>query len=145
MSLILIFVICRTPKLIGTCGIFPSIYLTIFPASSQQHQAPIFPILKMYSVGSHLTMAVLTPLQPTIWLLILLPQKFSLVARNGFGNSTPSLGWYIFLWLACHDHLPTKLCLLRRNITTNDLCPLCKSEPESVIHTLRDCFHVKPL
>ena len=50
-----------------------------------------------------------------------------------------------FLWLACHNRLPTKLCLLRRNITADDLCPLCKSKSESLIHNLRDCPLVQPI
>uniref|UniRef100_A0A2N9FQ21 Reverse transcriptase domain-containing protein n=1 Tax=Fagus sylvatica TaxID=28930 RepID=A0A2N9FQ21_FAGSY len=50
-----------------------------------------------------------------------------------------------FLWLSCHERLPTKVFLFRRNITPDNLCPLCKTEPESLMHALRDCSLVKPV
>ncbi len=100
MSPIWRFVICGTPRVTRTCNTFPSIFLIIFPASSQQRLAPLFLIRKTFSIGSHLTMAALTPCQHTAWLLVLLPQNFLLAVGSGFGNSTPSQGWYIFCgWL----------------------------------------------
>jgi hypothetical protein len=52
-----------------------------------------------------------------------------------------------FLWLICHDRLPTKvlLLLLRKKILIEDLCPLCKATPETLPHFLRDCPLVKPI
>jgi hypothetical protein len=41
--------------------------------------------------------------------------------------------------MACHNILPTKVNLLRRNITTDDLCPLCEREKETTGHILWSC------
>ena len=49
------------------------------------------------------------------------------------------------LWLACHYRLPTKSFLNQRHITWDDLCPLCKEAPKTIIHILRDCRKVKPI
>ena len=39
-----------------------------------------------------------------------------------------------FLWLACHERLPTKTVLFRRKITQDDNCTLCKTALESTLH-----------
>ena len=51
----------------------------------------------------------------------------------------------ILLWLACHERLPTKPLLLHRKIISDELCPLCKNELESLLHALCDCSLVRPL
>ncbi|XP_018805650.1 uncharacterized protein LOC108979433 [Juglans regia] len=49
----------------------------------------------------------------------------------------------MFLWRACHKSLPTNLNLSKRKITESNLCPVCKREPESVIHALWSCVAVQ--
>jgi ribonuclease HI len=58
-------------------------------------------------------------------------------------NSIPRV--VFFLWLACHDRLPTKSMLLKRKIVPDDSCPLCTHDKESLLHILRDCDMVKPV
>ena len=48
-----------------------------------------------------------------------------------------------FLWLAVNDSLPTKLNLMKRNITAKPLCDRCDCETEETIHALWDCIEVK--
>ena len=50
-----------------------------------------------------------------------------------------------FIWLACHNRLPTKALLAQRHIIQDDICPLCKEAPETIINILRDCTKVKPI
>jgi hypothetical protein len=45
----------------------------------------------------------------------------------------------LFLWKACNNILPTKEKLHKRGITEDPLCPLCKSETETVGHILWSC------
>jgi hypothetical protein len=44
-----------------------------------------------------------------------------------------------FLWKACNNILPTKEKLHKRGITDDPLCPLCKSETETVGHIIWSC------
>jgi hypothetical protein len=48
-----------------------------------------------------------------------------------------------FLWLACHERLPTKNMLFKRKIVPDDSCPICKRDTESMMHTLREYNMVK--
>lgn len=48
-----------------------------------------------------------------------------------------------FLWLACHERLPTKNMLFKRKIVPDDSCPICKRDTESMMHTLREYDMVK--
>ena len=48
-----------------------------------------------------------------------------------------------FLWRAANDSLPTKLNLLKRNITANSMCDCYSCEIEDTIHALWDCIKVK--
>jgi hypothetical protein len=45
----------------------------------------------------------------------------------------------LFLWRACNDILPTKNNLYKRKVVTDQLCPMCSSEAESVGHALWRC------
>jgi len=44
-----------------------------------------------------------------------------------------------FLWSACQNALPTLDNLYRRKMVPEPLCPICKSEPETIEHTLLLC------
>jgi hypothetical protein len=44
-----------------------------------------------------------------------------------------------FLWRVCHNLLPTKLNLHRKQIVPNYLCPMCGAQPESTGHILWEC------
>ncbi|KAL7111975.1 hypothetical protein ACP275_05G123500 [Erythranthe tilingii] len=43
-----------------------------------------------------------------------------------------------FLWRACMDIVPTRVALFRRKIPLPPFCPRC-SEPETLLHIVRDC------
>jgi len=45
----------------------------------------------------------------------------------------------LFLWRACNEILPTKNNLHKRKVVTDQLCPMCGSEAESVSHALWSC------
>jgi hypothetical protein len=45
----------------------------------------------------------------------------------------------LFLWRACNEILPTKNNLFKRKVVTDQLCPMCGSEAESVSHALWRC------
>lgn len=44
-----------------------------------------------------------------------------------------------FVWRICHDILPTKSNLKRRNIINQAICPICEHEEETSIHILWKC------
>uniref|UniRef100_A0A2N9G219 Uncharacterized protein n=1 Tax=Fagus sylvatica TaxID=28930 RepID=A0A2N9G219_FAGSY len=44
-----------------------------------------------------------------------------------------------FLWRACHDSLPTKLGLFKRQVTPNPLCETCRAQSEDSLHALWKC------
>jgi hypothetical protein len=46
---------------------------------------------------------------------------------------------HLFLWKACNNILPTKENLAKRAVTSDDKCPICKSETETVGHSLWSC------
>ncbi len=50
-----------------------------------------------------------------------------------------------FLWLACHERLPTKNMLFKRKIVPDDSCPICKRDTESMMHTLREYYMDKTM
>ena len=50
-----------------------------------------------------------------------------------------------FIWLACHNRLPTKALLAQRHIIQDDICPLCKAAPETIMHILCDCSKVQTI
>ncbi|KAK9000224.1 hypothetical protein V6N11_080727 [Hibiscus sabdariffa] len=45
----------------------------------------------------------------------------------------------LFLWLAFQQRLMTNATRHCRNLAASPTCPLCRSMPETVLHTLRDC------
>jgi hypothetical protein len=46
---------------------------------------------------------------------------------------------YLFLWKACNNILPTKINLAKRGVTPDDKCPICKTEMETVNHSIWSC------
>lgn len=72
-------------------------------------------------------------------------------------NNMPSLSagwiWNIntlpriknFIWRCVHNSIGLKGCLTRRGVGTDDLCPICQEEKESVLHALRDCLRVRTI
>ncbi|KAF7809060.1 uncharacterized protein G2W53_035803 [Senna tora] len=52
----------------------------------------------------------------------------------------PMLSRYkVFLWRACWGIVPTVETLERRGMEINEVCPMCRYEPESIFHALIDC------
>nr|POE55816.1 aspartyl protease family protein 1 [Quercus suber] len=47
-----------------------------------------------------------------------------------------------FLWKSCTNSLPTKNNLLKRTIISEDVCHLCSTHPEDVMHALWGCSKV---
>lgn len=45
-----------------------------------------------------------------------------------------------FIWMVCHEILPTKVNLFKRCIGHDQLCPMCLRESKTVCHVLWDCF-----
>ena len=48
-----------------------------------------------------------------------------------------------FVWMCLHNSIGIKECLAKRGVLVDPICPLCLSEPESIIHALRDCSKVR--
>ncbi|XP_035547304.1 uncharacterized protein LOC118348875 [Juglans regia] len=44
-----------------------------------------------------------------------------------------------FLWRACTNYLSTKALLLKKKVGKDDMCPICKSESEAILHALWQC------
>ena len=51
----------------------------------------------------------------------------------------------MFIWRCVHDSIGVKGCLVRRGVGTDDLCPICREEKETVLHALRDCPRARAL
>ena len=47
------------------------------------------------------------------------------------------------VWKCLHHSLRVKSCFNARRVPTNPFCPLCHKEPETIIHSLRDCDFIK--
>lgn len=50
-----------------------------------------------------------------------------------------------FLWRACSNIIPTKMNLVQRHISSDDKCPSCLNEAETLHHTLFHCRNVRDL
>lgn len=48
-----------------------------------------------------------------------------------------------FLWKCSHNSIGVNECLAARGVNVDPSCPLCKKEPESILHALRDCDLVR--
>ena len=48
-----------------------------------------------------------------------------------------------FLWKCAHNSIGVNECLVGRGMNIDPLCPLCRKEPESIIHALRNCEKVR--
>jgi len=44
-----------------------------------------------------------------------------------------------FLWKCSHNSIGVNECLVARGVNIDPTCPLCKKEPKSILHVLRDC------
>ena len=44
-----------------------------------------------------------------------------------------------FIWLCYHNSIPVRQVIATRGISCNTTCPLCQSQEESIVHSLRDC------
>ena len=44
-----------------------------------------------------------------------------------------------FLWLCIHNSVPVKDVLASRGIIEDKTCPLCKNQPKTIEHLLREC------
>ncbi|KAL0014133.1 hypothetical protein SO802_001202 [Lithocarpus litseifolius] len=48
-----------------------------------------------------------------------------------------------FLWQCCHNSIAVKVILKAKDLGISPDCPVCNSEPETIIHALRDCPKAK--
>ncbi|KAL0000246.1 hypothetical protein SO802_019848 [Lithocarpus litseifolius] len=48
-----------------------------------------------------------------------------------------------FLWKCAHDSIGVKHCLGRKGVVDDDICPIFRRDPETVLYALRDCSRVK--
>ena len=48
-----------------------------------------------------------------------------------------------FLWMCAHNRIGVKVCLVKRGIVEEESFPICRKEPESIIHALQDCPRIK--
>lgn len=48
-----------------------------------------------------------------------------------------------FLWRCAHDSIGVKVCLARRGVVDEELCPICQGESKLVLYALKDCAWVK--
>ena len=44
-----------------------------------------------------------------------------------------------FLWQCCHSSIAVRALLNERGLGIPPVCPICNTEPETIIHALRDC------
>ena len=49
----------------------------------------------------------------------------------------------MFLWLCAHNSIDVKVCLGRRGVVQDEVCPVCCNGAETILHALRDCSHLK--
>ena len=49
----------------------------------------------------------------------------------------------MFLWLCAHNSIGVKVCLGRRGVVQDEVCPVCYNGAETILHALRDCSHLK--
>lgn len=48
-----------------------------------------------------------------------------------------------FLWRCAHNNIGVKVCLERRGVTQDTMCPICQEGFETILHALRDCHQLK--
>lgn len=49
----------------------------------------------------------------------------------------------MFLWLCAHNSIGVKVCLGKRGVVQDEVCPVCCNGTETILHALRDCSHLK--
>lgn len=62
---------------------------------------------------------------------------------SGFGRQTCSQKLKLFLWMCIHHSIGVKVCLERRGVVHDNLCPICCNGFKTILHALRDCSHLK--
>ena len=50
-----------------------------------------------------------------------------------------------FLWMCAHNSIGVKVCLERRGVVQDNLCPICHNGSETILRALHDCLHLKPV
>lgn len=48
-----------------------------------------------------------------------------------------------FLWMCVHNSIGVKVCLEKRGVVHDNKCPICLRGSETILHSLRDCPHIK--
>lgn len=48
-----------------------------------------------------------------------------------------------FLWKCAHNIIGVNDCLIARSVNIDPFCPLCRKEPETIMHALQDCDLVR--
>ena len=49
----------------------------------------------------------------------------------------------MFLWLCARNSIDVKVCLEKRGVVQDEVCPVCCIGVETILHALRDCSHLK--
>ena len=49
----------------------------------------------------------------------------------------------MFLCLCAHNSISVTVCLGRRGVVQDEVCPVCCNGAETILHALRDCSHLK--
>lgn len=77
--------------------------------------------------------------------------EWLLQRRNGIASGDTTLAWNwiwnsyalkkikFFIWMACHNSLPSLAMLHRRSMSTISTCPRCQHPVEDILHCLHDC------
>lgn len=76
-----------------------------------------------------------------------------LLSLNETNTETQSWSWIcrlkipdkykFFIWLMCHNSIPTLSLLHHRNITATEICLRCGDLDETILHCIRDCRHLR--
>lgn len=91
------------------------------------------------------TKMVFTPLKVDTlgsWLLSLMEPDDIDTHQNSWSwiwNLQVSEKYKFFIWLACHDAVPTLFLLHHRHITISTTCVRCDEAEETFMHCIRDC------
>jgi len=76
------------------------------------------------------------------WLLSLMEPTIVITMHHSWSwiwNLQVSEKYKFFIWLACHNAVPTLSLLHHRHITTSATCGRCNEEEETFMHCVRDC------
>ncbi|XP_023929263.2 uncharacterized protein LOC112040610 [Quercus suber] len=48
----------------------------------------------------------------------------------------------LFLWLCAYNSISVKVCLGKRGVVQDEVCPVCCNGVETILHALKDCSHL---